>query len=325
MLSWIPAEGIFSYPRTAASGPTRTFQLRNAGTTPATVNLAIGGATPVGFAITAPTGGAATIAAGGNLAVSIQFTANRLPDSGATAAPAADNGGVAVSATITAAAGAGAAVLRLYGLAMTEAGAIAGGEATLGQVLATLGYAVDIGDALRSRLAAGTAAMPPAGAEVYVPRFTKASDGPVTLTPVARFSPDGPMPYGYYTAASPSCPNTTNCRMVGTMDRSSDANTSFGARMLLPPVTATANGEFDPGTAPFGIWAFTEQTSMGYGNYAYSDDGLNTPANRHRFRVWPLRDRAGAAVPNSYLLGCEEAANGDYQDYVFVISNVRAP
>ena len=39
-------------------------------------------------------------------------------------------------------------------------------------------------------------------------------------------------------------------------------------------------------------------------------------------RTYPLKNRAGQLVPNSYLVGFEEAANGDYQDFVFVLENV---
>ena len=41
----------------------------------------------------------------------------------------------------------------------------------------------------------------------------------------------------------------------------------------------------------------------------------------------PVADhvRAGAAQANQYLLAFEESSNGDYQDYVFVLSNVRLP
>jgi hypothetical protein len=42
----------------------------------------------------------------------------------------------------------------------------------------------------------------------------------------------------------------------------------------------------------------------------------------HRLRIYPLRSRTGQAVANAFLIGCEEASNSDYQDYVFVISNV---
>jgi len=40
--------------------------------------------------------------------------------------------------------------------------------------------------------------------------------------------------------------------------------------------------------------------------------GLTTPV--HRYRVWPLKDRAGNPVANSYLIALEEATNDDYQD-----------
>ncbi len=39
-------------------------------------------------------------------------------------------------------------------------------------------------------------------------------------------------------------------------------------------------------------------------------------------RTYPLKDRAGVAIANAYLVCFEEAANGDYQDYVFTLSNV---
>lgn len=171
-----------------------------------------------------------------------------------------------------------------------------------------------------------------------MPRFVRASAEPVTLRPVARFSPSGPMPFGYYNVASPSCGNASsnaaNCKLVGSMGTNSDANVSNGSRALNPPFTSVnAGATFDPGSEAFGIWSYTDQASQkvssggsaANGDYAYSDNNLNSPGNMHRVRVFPLRDRAGNPVNNSYLLCFEEASNGDYQDYVFVLSNVKAP
>jgi hypothetical protein len=42
----------------------------------------------------------------------------------------------------------------------------------------------------------------------------------------------------------------------------------------------------------------------------------------HAVRIYALNDRNGTPVPNTYLIGFEEASNGDYQDYVFVVSNI---
>ena len=44
---------------------------------------------------------------------------------------------------------------------------------------------------------------------------------------------------------------------------------------------------------------------------------------QHRVRVFTLRDAAGVVIPGTYLMGGEEAANGDYQDYVLVVTNVK--
>jgi hypothetical protein len=131
------------------------------------------------------------------------------------------------------------------------------------------------------------------------------------------------MPFGWYPKGSP---NTRT--QVAEMASMSDAQTSDKARMVLPPVTGSAT--FDPGAGAFGLWVYTDQLSQKYdtggttsnGDYAYSEDAPNSPANVHRFKAYPLKNAAGVPVAGSYLLAVEEAGNGDYQDYVFVLSNV---
>jgi hypothetical protein len=59
----------------------------------------------------------------------------------------------------------------------------------------------------------------------------------------------------------------------------------------------------------------------GVGLLASNDaDGFD---GQHRVRAFSLRDSQGALVPGSFLIGGEEAKNGDYQDYVFVLGNVK--
>ena len=131
------------------------------------------------------------------------------------------------------------------------------------------------------------------------------------------------MPFGWYPAG-----NAATRNKVAEMASMPDAQTSDKARMVLPPVAGATS--FDPGTGSFGVWVYTDQSSQKYdtggtasnGDYAYSEDGPNAPANVHRFKVYPLKNAAGVAVAGSYLLAVEEAGNGDYQDYVFVLSNV---
>ncbi|MGI8747502.1 MAG: hypothetical protein ACR2J4_03990, partial [Deinococcus sp.] len=52
-------------------------------------------------------------------------------------------------------------------------------------------------------------------------------------------------------------------------------------------------------------------------------DRLTRGPISHPFRVYPLKDRAGQAVPG-YLLALESNKNGDYQDAVFVLTGAVA-
>ena len=46
----------------------------------------------------------------------------------------------------------------------------------------------------------------------------------------------------------------------------------------------------------------------------------------HKVRVYPLKDAAGAVVVGSYIVAPEDVPTGvDYQDAVFIVSNVKAP
>jgi hypothetical protein len=165
-------------------------------------------------------------------------------------------------------------------------------------VLTTLGFDVDVGgDGLLSTTT------PLVGTEVSAQRFEAAGAGPIELVPVARYSPQEPIPYGYYTT---------------------DAETEVGVisddqyQALNPTTDAGSERSFaDPGE-PFGIYTVSQTHST------YTEDAKNA-ANQvqHAARTYPLRARDGAPIANAYLVCFEEAANGDYQDYVFTLSNVK--
>ena len=88
------------------------------------------------------------------------------------------------------------------------------------------------------------------------------------------------------------------------------------SRLLEPPL-ASGEESFEPSASKFGVWMMPS----GVGLLASDDaDGFD---GQHRLRTWTLRDAAGAVIPGCFLLGGEEAANGDYQDYVFLLTNVR--
>ena len=241
------------------------------------------------------------------------------------AAPPQNSGGTLLTATINVTSSAGPAQSTVYGLVLTTATH----EVTLGQILITLGIKLNVGLAQNNANPnTGTVQQLPkveAGTdELAAPLFRKAGSGNVTMSAVARFSPKGPMPFGWYPAGAPATRN-----MVATMTSMPDAQTSDGARLVLPPLSGST--AFDPGSGAFGVWVYTDQLSQLYdtggtasnGDYAYSEDAPNSPANVHRMKVYPLKDAVGNVVAGSYLIAVEEAGNGDYQDYVFILSNVQ--
>jgi hypothetical protein len=241
------------------------------------------------------------------------------------AAPPQNSGGTLLTATINLMSSSGPAQSSVYGLVLTTATH----EVTLGQILITLGIKLNVGLAQNNANPnTGTVQQLPkveAGTdELAAPLFRKAGSGNVTMRAVARFSPKGPMPFGWYPAGAPATRN-----MVATMTSMPDAQTSDKARLVLPPLSGST--AFDPGSGTFGVWVYTDQLSQLYdtggtasnGDYAYSEDAPNSPANVHRMKVYPLKDAVGSVIAGSYLIAVEEAGNGDYQDYVFILSNVQ--
>lgn len=170
-------------------------------------------------------------------------------------------------------------------------------EPFLKVVLQTLGYDVDIGgDGLLSTTT------PLVGSEVAAPRFKAAASGEIVITPVARYSPEEPIPYGFYQG-------TTETE-VGVI-----ANDQYQA--LNPGTDAGSKPSFTAPTGEFGLFT-TSKTHK-----TYTEDSKNAAnATKHAVRTYPLKDRAGKAIANSFLVCFEEAANGDYQDYVFTLTNV---
>ena len=185
----------------------------------------------------------------------------------------------------------------LYGLGSQGDGAA--DEPSLQQVVDTLGYRINVGDALS---ATGNG---PTGDEISAPLFGRAGDGPVTLTVVARYGPGEALPYGVFTLQGAQ-PAVQTVGRVAAKD----------AQELLPPLE-TGSAPFDPGAASFGVYA-----GSGDG-VRYSLDELN-PGSARALRVYPLRDRGGEPIADSYLLSLETGdSSRDFQDALFVLGNVR--
>jgi hypothetical protein len=302
-----PVDGIFAVALTATpNGIAKTLALRNTSEAPIMVTaLAVSGTDAARYTIQGmPPVLPATVAPGAALDVSVHF----MPGSTTATYSAALTATLGGGGNATARAG-------LYSLVLASANA----EPTLDMVVKTLGYAVNLGSTTIS-LGTGATAI---GDEVLIRRFVKAPGAAqVRLEPVGRYAPWEAAPYGYYTGAAPTPMRT----MLGIMSRGAMDNVAN--RTLFPPLDAGGMLTFDPGTEPFGIYAESMANTAHIGNDArfYQDDSLNNDQGStlpvHRFRVYPAKNRSGQPLPNTYLLACEEANNSDFQDYVFLISNV---
>jgi hypothetical protein len=181
-------------------------------------------------------------------------------------------------------------------------------EAPLSLIADALGYRINIGwDSLDNNTLPNLM-----GEEISSAQFKKAGPGKVEMLPVARYSPDFALPFGYYINAS-SAPQKKQVGVLALKD-------NYPQHQTLFPAIASGGSSFDPGQGSFGFYA------DGPTHTAYSEDVWNTsfyPANAvHAMRIYPVKDASGKLLPHTYLLCIEEAKNGDYNDYVFLVKNI---
>ena len=292
------------------TGPDKTFTIHNSGAQALDVTVALAGPDAAKLVITAPSGGAANVAAGADLSITLRLTT----DTGMLgAAPDQDDGSTVLSANLEVSSGDSMLSIRQYALVLTYVEL----EPTFGQILKGFpGYTSKLPSWLPDDANPNPGSPLPGVVadtdEVSAPAFERLDPSqPVMFRPLARFSPPGLVPFGWYVPGNVAARTT-----VATMAEQDDPHTNHKSRLLEPPL-ASGNVSFEPGSPKFGIWMMP----AGVGLLASADaDGFD---GQHRVRSWTLRDAAGAVIPGSFLLGGEEAANGDYQDYVFVLSNVK--
>jgi hypothetical protein len=181
-------------------------------------------------------------------------------------------------------------------------------EAPLSRVVEALGYTTDIGWTTLPNNLSPTLQ----GSELKPTLFQKANEGAVEMIPVARYSPDFLLNFGYYVPSSRG-PVQHQAGILAKADKYPEHQTLF-------PAMAHGSTSFDPGQNTFGFYAISP------GHTVYSEDVWNIllyPTHAaHAMRIYPLRSQHGE-IRNSYLVCMEEAANGDYNDYVFIVRNVK--
>ncbi len=211
-------------------------------------------------------------------------------------------------------------------------------EPLLDQILSTLGYAdrvVPAGSIPFVRRVLGPATFLPGTDEVSTPYFRAANPAlPVTLTPLARYSgrdrnPAGTNRTGWFLKGSaPTAPCNAACRGIFTFAPDGQFNYVQNQK-LLPAVSGTTS--FRP-TGAFGIFSGDGR------EVAFSDDRLNAAHTNsgavvqpvrylHDMRVYPALGAGRVPIANTFLVAIDVSLvpsdkNYDYQDVVFVLSNV---
>ncbi|HLG39752.1 MAG TPA: hypothetical protein VI461_08795, partial [Chitinophagaceae bacterium] len=161
-------------------------------------------------------------------------------------------------------------------------------EPPLSRIIDALGYTVNTG-----WITLSNNSLPQLqGDELSFSLFHKAGKGKVEIIPVARYSPDFELAFGYYidTASVP------DKQQVGILSKAG----TFPEHQCLFPAIASGTSSFDPGNQSFGFYATSPSHT------AYSEDVWNMlffPANAvHATRIYPLKDKEGRLISNTYLL-----------------------
>jgi hypothetical protein len=322
-LTVTPAEGLWtgvryyagSTPSGRTSGPEappeKVFKLHNAGSVALALTLSLTGADAARFKLTAPATPQLSLAPGADAELKLTITTD---NAGLGPAPAQKDGATVLNASLDITGGAQKLSVRNYALVLTYVEL----EPTFGQILKAFpAWTTKLPSWLPDNANPNPGSPLPgvvAGTdEVAAASFERLdATKPVTLRPIARFSPPGQVPFGWY-EPSKLAGRTT----VATMAQEKDAQTNDKSRQLEPPLASGSSTSFEPATAKFGIWMAPTGVGLLTSNDADGFDG------QHRVRSWTLRDSAGAVLPGTFLIGGEEANNGDYQDYVFVLTNVK--
>ncbi|HEX7596580.1 MAG TPA: hypothetical protein VF518_00105 [Polyangia bacterium] len=184
--------------------------------------------------------------------------------------------------------------------ALVATGTDLGSEPRLPQILETLGYASDVGPV------GADAAAPQAKGEVTTRLFQHAKPGSVGLYVVARYAHDESSSYGSYALEN----GKLLTRPMGSIAKGHN-------QTLNPELDGEGQTSFDPGENPFGIYVKLPKRTL------YSEVERNTDGGKHAMRIFQLRSRGGSLVPDALLVVVDEDGDGDFQDYVFTLVNVR--
>jgi hypothetical protein len=173
------------------------FKLHNGGSTALALTLSLTGADAARFKITTPAAPQLNLAAGADADVKLSITTDNAM---LGAAPAQKDGATVLNAALEVAGGAQKLSVRHYALVLTYVEL----EPTFGQILKafpawTTKLPSWLPDNANPNPGSPLPGVVAATDEVAAPQFERLdATKPVTFRPIARFSPPGPVPFGWY-------------------------------------------------------------------------------------------------------------------------------
>lgn len=184
-------------------------------------------------------------------------------------------------------------------------------EPPLQELCDALGLELDVGG---KQLALDTSKKT-IGDSIAVARFEPVGGEAVRLTPLARYSPEGETPFGLAIEEGSELKLRTLASLAASTERRPDAH-----QTLRPPTTGGEQVVFvkEP-PQRFGLFLKAHQ----YTSLTFPGRATGAPIE-HTARIYLVKAYQGQAIANAYVVGFEEAANGDYQDAVFLIEGVKA-
>jgi len=176
-------------------------------------------------------------------------------------------------------------------------------EPPLERVVHSLGIPLDVGG---PALKLGTDA-PVIGASKPATTFRRAGDGPVKITPLARFSPPGNYPFGWSAGGEDHA--------IGALEDS--AKIPDAHQRLFPPLADGSHSvEFTPEADVFSLFIRPKDHAIG------TDPARHPSKLAQPVRVFLVPALQGRLIKDALLVCFEEASNGDYQDSVFLVENL---
>jgi hypothetical protein len=177
---------------------------------------------------------------------------------------------------------------------------------SLANIVKTLGYKIKVG----WTTLANHSRPELVGDEIDASLFKKAGPGNIEMLPVARYATDFEVPFGYYTNINTG-PEKHQAGIL--------AKTSLYPQHHFPFI-AQGSASTDPGMGVFGFYLSSpdhNEYSEDVWNMLYHPDYAARAA-----RIYPVKNKKGVMLKNTYLVCYEEAQNGGYNNFVFLVKNV---